>query len=47
MIYSLLQEQTNRVMNKDGATVLLLPLHTVPLCSALLRAARLLDVRLA
>ena len=35
MIYSLLQEQTNRVMNKDGATVrsctfTMIPTATVP-----------------
>ncbi len=36
MIYSLLQEQTNRVMNKEGATVSLISFsHNVLVCLAL------------
>ncbi len=37
MIYSLLQEQTNRVMNKEGATVSLFPFCTI-LLSVLLES---------
>lgn len=33
MIYSLLQEQTNRVMNKDGATVRSCTLYYDPYCN--------------
>ena len=39
MIYSLLQEQTNRVMNKDGATVTFRTAHSGPPWSASVQLA--------